>query len=94
MYLTAAMSRIEQWTMMPILPRAYDWNVSDQFKYCSDYVLPLRNTVLSGEQFGFEPLIAAKVIAAPVSWPVTLEVGFASGSWYFPTSFSTLPTTF
>lgn len=80
LYLSAAMSRVEQWTMMPILPKAYSWDVSDSNKNYTDYVLPLRNTVMAGEQFGFEPLIAAKLIAAPASWPVVLEVGFAAGA--------------
>jgi hypothetical protein len=80
LYLSAAISRVEQWTMMPIAPKAYNWGVSDSYKYCTNYVLPLRNTVLVGDQFGFELLSAAKVIPAPVAWPLVLEVGFAAGT--------------
>jgi hypothetical protein len=80
LYLSAAVSRIEQYTLLPIAPVAYDWNV-DVAHRCTDYeIIPLQNCALPGEQFGFELLIAPKRIAAPVAWPVFLEVGFASGA--------------
>jgi hypothetical protein len=46
----------------------------------SGYQLPLRNCALLGDQYGFELLIANKIIAKPVQWPVLLEVGFTTGS--------------
>ena len=80
MYLNAAMSRIEQWTVMPILPAAYAWDASAANIVSEKVYLPLRNCALAGEQFGFELLIAPKRIATPTTWPVLLEVGFATGA--------------
>lgn len=77
LYLDSAISRIEQWCMMPIAPRAYNWELKNYS--ASQCVLPLRNSVIQGEQAGFELLIAPKLIDVPASWPLLIEVGFDSG---------------
>lgn len=82
MYLKAAASRIEQWCEFPIAPKAYNWTgpnpmPTDQSR---GVVLPLRNSVGAGEQFGFELLIAPKQVAWPTTWPLLIEVGFATGA--------------
>jgi hypothetical protein len=80
LYLSAAVSRIEQFTLLPIAPVAYDWNLDVEFR-SSDYeILPLQNVTIPGDQFGFELLIAPKRIVAPLVWPVFMEVGFVSGA--------------
>lgn len=80
LYLSAAVSRIEQYTLLPIAPVAYDWNVEAEFRSADYEILPLQNCALPGEQYGFELLIAPKRIPAPAAWPVLLEVGFTSGA--------------
>jgi hypothetical protein len=80
LYLTAAVSRIEQYTLLPIAPVAYDWYMELEYRARDYEILPLQNCTLPGDQFGFELLIAPKRIAAPVAWPVFLEVGFATGA--------------
>lgn len=81
LYLSAAISRIEQWAMMPIAPAAYSWDASKAVVGTSDGVyLPLRNSVMPGDQFGFELLIAPKKIPMPANWPIVIEVGFSAGA--------------
>lgn len=83
LYLNGALSRIEQWTMMPILPKAYDWSQPTYLQGNDSETgvfLPLRNAVPAGEQFGFELLVAAKFAPLPATWPMHLEVGFSAGS--------------
>lgn len=81
LYLKAAAGRMEQWCEFPIAPKAYDWSGPNPLPTDQSLgvVLPLRNTVVDGEQFGFELLVAPKQVTWPASWPMLLEVGFASG---------------
>lgn len=80
LYLAAAVSRVEQFTLIPVAPVAYDWYIDPEFRPSGYVALPLQNAVLPGEQFGFELLIALKRIPAPATWPLRIEVGFDSGA--------------
>lgn len=80
MYLGAAISRIEQWTGMPVAYNEYTWEIAEQYQTYEMYQLPLRNCNMSGIQHGFDDLEAPKWIPAPTTWPVTLEVGFLAGA--------------
>lgn len=75
LYLGAAISRWEQYTEVPVAPAAYEWALTGA-PVASSYEVPLYNCTLPGEQFGFELLCSKKIIDAPASWPVKLEVGF------------------
>jgi hypothetical protein len=79
LYLTGAISRIEQYCVLPISPVAYEWMVPEHCMDYRGYELPLRNCVLEGDQYGFELLISKKIISKPTQWPVILELGFDSG---------------
>lgn len=76
LYLNAAISRIEQWTGMPVKFATYEWLIAEQFRTYEMYQLPLRNCNMPGIQHGFDDLQAPKWIPAPTTWPVELEVGF------------------
>jgi hypothetical protein len=78
-YLQAAASRIEQFTLVPVMPVAFAWTVTHPASHCQAIELPLLNCALPGEQFGFELLIAPKRVPMPAAWPLILEVGFATG---------------
>lgn len=80
LYLRAAIYRIEQYTLLPILPVSYEWSIDPEFRTGATILLPMANTSLAGDQFGFELLIAPKRIPMPTVWPVVLEVGFVSGT--------------
>ena len=80
LYLSAAVSRIEQHTLIPIAPVAYDWYIDQDFRPTDYIVLPLQNASIPGDQFGFELLIAPKRIPAPLTWPLRIELGFEKGS--------------
>ena len=79
LYLAAAVSRIEQFCLIPVAPAAYDWYIDPEFRPTDYVVLPLQNAVLPGDQFGFELLIAPKRVPTPVAWPLRIEVGFETG---------------
>lgn len=79
MYLGAAISRIEQYTGMPVLWNTYTWEIAQQFLGPEWFELPLRNCNTPGIQHGFDDLQAPKFIPAPATWPVDLEVGFNTG---------------
>lgn len=77
LYIGTAISRWEQYTMVPVAPAAYLWNVPTELHgNATHFQLPLYNCSTVGDQFGFELLCARKIIAAPTKWPVKLEVGF------------------
>lgn len=75
MYIDAAIKQIEQVLEFPILPRSFDWNVGDNTGY-EFYQVPFRNTDAVGQQYDFEPLRGNKIMAKPLSFPVTLKLGF------------------
>jgi hypothetical protein len=80
LYLNAAMSRIEQWTGMPVKFATYEWLVGENYQTYEMYQLPLRNTVMAGMQHGFDDYQAPKWVPAPSVWPLEIEVGFATGA--------------
>jgi hypothetical protein len=77
LYLGAAVSRWEQYTLVPVYPKAYLWDVPASYRgNATHFEVPLYNCSLVGEQYGFELLSSRKIIAAPKAWPVKIEVGF------------------
>ena len=81
LYLGAAVSRWEQYTLVPVYPKAYLWDVPASYRgNATHFEVPLYNCSLVGEQHGFELLSSRKIIAAPKAWPVKLEVGFVQAA--------------
>lgn len=78
-YIEAAIMAIEQALEFPILPRSFDWDVGPNTGW-GNYEVPFRNTKAVGAVYDFEPLRGKCIIAAPASWPVTLEIGFDDAS--------------
>ena len=83
LYLSAAISRAEQYCMLPILPKAYTWDMPSGLAGYDAYELPLRNASVVGgttDAFpAFEPLLAHAVYRN-ATWPATIQVGFSAGS--------------
>lgn len=80
MYLESAISRIEQYVNMPIRAATYSYSIPTEWQTFEQYELPLRNCNTVGQWYGAEALIAPKIVPAPVTWPMTLEVGFIDGA--------------
>lgn len=79
LYLFSAIRTIEQVLGMCIEPLAWDWTGVSSAN--NSYKLPFRNVVSptnTTRTFSVEPLSAQQYMPPPTSWPVTLEVGFAT----------------
>lgn len=85
LYLTAAISRIEQYCMLPIMPAAYTWSMPATLASAYDgFELPLRNAnVKAGGTVeflpSFEAAIAPGVVKKVTAWPLIIEVGYTAG---------------
>ena len=77
LYIGTAISRWEQYTMVPVYPKAYLWDIPASYRRdAARFELPLHNCSIVGDQYGFELLCSRKIIDPPKVWPVKLEVGF------------------
>lgn len=81
MYIRSAILTIEQHLDMAVAPAAYDWDIPEEDKIYDKYALPIRNCTLAGSTiaaFTIDKVASQQFMDPPVSWPVKLEVGFAT----------------
>lgn len=80
LYLSSAISRIEQYCFLPIAFKTYEWSIPEWYANAEQVQLPLRNCALVGASISFEPAIAQTWIPTPTTWPVELNVGYVAGT--------------